>query len=53
MIKHFDLHLCFFVRDERHFNLTLRQQQDEAYQLSLSADREKVGKQMILITFLY
>ena len=34
--------MCIF-RDERSFNQSLRQQQDEAYQASLLADQEKVG----------
>ena len=34
--------LVFVDREERSFNQTLRQQQDEAYRESLRADQEKV-----------
>jgi len=32
----------FVDREERSFNQTLREQQDEAYRVSLRADQEKV-----------
>ena len=34
--------VVFADREERSFNQTLREQQDEAYRESLRADREKV-----------